>query len=95
VRILLLRFWAASSVAASTGTVAVGQIKPVPVRGGDVAGRIMASAGQRLPEIAVFLESTDPNFSFTPLPKPLVVSQQKATFRPSLIGVPVMGLAQA
>ncbi len=42
-----------------------------------------------MPDIVVFLESTDRNFTFALSPKPVVVSQQKATFRPSLIIVPV------
>jgi plastocyanin len=60
-----------------------------PAGSGGVAGRVAAADGQRLPEIVIFLESADPGFSFASAPEPIVVSQQKASFRPSLIVVPV------
>jgi plastocyanin len=59
------------------------------VSGGVIAGRVTAGEGQRLPGLLVYLESTDPKLTFRPPPEPIVVSQQKATFRPSLIVVPV------
>jgi plastocyanin len=58
-------------------------------KAGAIAGHFAVGEGQRLPEMVVFLESTDPQFRFTPPQQPIVVSQQKATFRPALIVVPV------
>jgi plastocyanin len=60
-----------------------------PSVAGAISGRLAAGEGQRLPEIVIFLESSDPKFAFAPPSQPVVVSQQKATFLPSLIVVPV------
>jgi plastocyanin len=54
-----------------------------------VAGSLSVGEGLRLPEVIVFLESTDPKFRFTPPQQPVVVSQKKATFLPAMIVVPV------
>jgi plastocyanin len=59
------------------------------VAGGGITGQVAAAEGQRLPEMVVFLESRDPAFTFSPSRRPIVVSQRLATFRPSLIVVPV------
>lgn len=57
--------------------------------GASLAGRVTVPAGQKLPEMIVYLESTDPKFTFE-LPKtPLVVSQRDAKFVPGLLVVPV------
>jgi len=66
-----------------------GAARTSPAKTGAVAGRLSVGEGQRLPEIVIFLESTDPKFRFTPPQQPVRVSQQKATFRPSLIIIPV------
>jgi plastocyanin len=60
-----------------------------PSIAGVISGRLAAGEGQRLPETVVFLESSDPKFAFAPPSRPIVVSQQRATFLPSLIVVPV------
>ena len=56
---------------------------------GGVTGRIAAPTGQRLPEMVVYLESTDPKFSFDPPAEPVVVSQHNAKFDPGIVIVPV------
>jgi plastocyanin len=67
----------ASSVSAKSGT-------------GGVSGKVTVPAGQRLPEMVIYLESTDPNFTFQPPPaQPVVVSQKGAKFAPGLLVVPV------
>ena len=57
--------------------------------GGVVSGRVAVPAGQRLPEMVVFLESTDPGYAFAPPAEPVVVSQRDAKFDPGLVVVPV------
>jgi plastocyanin len=57
--------------------------------GGTVGGRVTVPAGQRLPEMIVYLESTDPAFSFAPPAEPVVVSQHNAKFDPGFVVVPV------
>jgi plastocyanin len=79
--------------------VAAAQPQPSPSSGGAlrasaakigaVGGHLSVGEGQRLPEIVVFLKSTDPKFRFTLPQQPVRVSQQRAAFRPSLIIVPV------
>ena len=58
--------------------------------GAAVAGRVTVAKGQKVPEMIVYLESTDPEYTFEP-PEgpPLVVSQRDAKFEPSLLVVPV------
>jgi plastocyanin len=56
---------------------------------GTVAGRVSVPAGQRLPEMIVYLESTDPAFTFAPPAEPVVVSQRNAKFDPGMVVVPV------
>lgn len=56
---------------------------------GSIAGRVSVPAGQRLPEMVVFLESSDPAFMFDPPAEPVVVSQQNAKFNPGIVIVPV------
>lgn len=60
-----------------------------PAVGGSVAGRVTVPEGQRLPEMVVYLESTDPGQKFDPPSKPIVVSQEGAKFKPGLLVVPV------
>jgi plastocyanin len=61
-----------------------------PATSGAVVGRVTVPAGQRMPaEMIVFLESTDPSFTFKPPQHPVVISQQKAKFGPSMLVVPV------
>jgi plastocyanin len=67
---------------------AAGAARTPSAQTGGVSGRLLVGDGLRLPEMLLFLESTDPNFRFTPPRQPVVVSQQKATFRPALIIVP-------
>jgi plastocyanin len=62
---------------------------PAPATSGTVAGRVSVPEGQRLPEMIVYLESTDPKFTFQPPAKPVVISQQKAKFSPGMLVVPV------
>jgi plastocyanin len=56
---------------------------------GTIAGQVTVAQGLRLPEMVVYLESTDPSFTFTPSAAPVVVSQQNAQFAPGLLVVPV------
>ena len=52
-----------------------------------IAGKITAEQGKTLPEMIVYLESTDPAMKFTPPKEPIHVSQRDAKFTPSLIVV--------
>jgi plastocyanin len=56
---------------------------------GAVSGRVSVPAGQRLPEMVVYLESTDPAFTFDSPAEPVVVSQHNAKFDPGVVIVPV------
>lgn len=56
---------------------------------GSVTGRVAVPAGQRMPEMVVYLESPDANFTFDPPAEPVVVSQHNAKFEPGLVIVPV------
>ena len=57
--------------------------------GASIAGRVTMPAGQKLPEMIVYLESTDPKYTFELPKEPLVVSQRDAKFEPGLLVVPV------
>ena len=57
--------------------------------GASVAGRVTVAKGQKVPEMIVYLESTDPKYTFELPEVPLVVSQRDAKFDPSLLVVPV------
>lgn len=57
--------------------------------GASLAGRVTMPAGQKLPEMIVYLESTDPKYTFDLPKEPLVVSQRDAKFVPGLLVVPV------
>ena len=94
---------AGALVALAASAIAQPEKKPTPSTGvdarasapaavantGTMSGRVAVAEGQRLPEMVVYLESTNPKFTFNPPQQPVVVSQQKATFRPALIVVPV------
>ena len=54
-------------------------------RPGAVAGRVAAEGGKPLPEMVVFLESTDPSRKFPPPKEVVKVSQKDAKFTPSLV----------
>lgn len=56
---------------------------------GSVSGRVSVPLGQRLPEMIVFLESTDPGFAFDGRADAVVVSQQNARFDPGMVVVSV------
>jgi plastocyanin len=59
------------------------------VAGAAITGKVTVPAGQRLPDMVVYLESTDPNFKVDK-PKAVVkISQQGAKFAPGLLVVPV------
>ena len=60
-----------------------------PASSGTITGVVTVPAGQRLPEMVVYLESADPKFKVQPPAEPLVVSQKGAKFLPGLIVVPV------
>ncbi len=53
---------------------------PAAASGGTIKGVVSVPAGQKLPEMVVYLESTDPAFKFDVPDKPLVVSQEDAKF---------------
>jgi plastocyanin len=57
--------------------------------GGGVTGVVTVPEGQRLPEMVVYLESTDPKFTFQVSDVPVPVSQKGAKFSPGLLVVPV------
>lgn len=50
---------------------------------GRVAGRVTAEAGKTLPEMIVYLESTDPDRRFPAPTEPAVISQKGAKFQPN------------
>jgi plastocyanin len=54
-----------------------------------VGGRVTVPEGQKLPEMVVYLESTDPKFAFQVSADPITVNQQDAKFAPGLLVVPV------
>jgi plastocyanin len=60
-----------------------------PSAAGGVAGRVTVPAGQRMPEMIIYLESTDPAFRFDPPAETVVVSQHNAKFEPGVVIVPV------
>jgi plastocyanin len=60
-----------------------------PANGGGISGRVTVPAGQKLPEMIVYLESADPKYTFRPPAAPILVSQQGAKFSPGLLVVPV------
>lgn len=92
---VLLRILA-GGVAAAVGSVAIAPaVEParaasnVALAAGSVRGTVAVPGGQRLPEMVVYLESTDPNYSFKADPKPVMISQKGAKFNPGLLVVPV------
>jgi plastocyanin len=60
-----------------------------PSASGSVTGRVAVMQGQRLPEMIVYLEATDPKFTFALTQETVIISQQKAKFSPGLLVVPV------
>ena len=54
-----------------------------------VTGQVSTASGRKLPEIIVYLESTDPSRRFAPPATPAVISQKGAKFSPALLAVAV------
>lgn len=54
-----------------------------------VSGRISTASGRKLPEMIIYLESTDPERRFVPPATPAVITQKGARFSPSLLVISV------
>jgi plastocyanin len=77
-----------SAVVSLTATLAIAA-DPPKTTGGTVLGKVTVPATQRLPEMVVYLESTDPNFKPDATPPTVKISQQGAKFAPGLLVIPV------
>lgn len=77
---------AASLVLPSAAQTVTASTRPVSGTG-TITGRITAERGKTLPEMIVYLESTDSTMRFEPPKEPVHVSQRDAKFTPSLIVV--------